>query len=233
MPIQASPRFLLIALRLSSAAQTTAGESTRSRRSAVNPLRKLAFLANQNTRPNSVVTSSEEPSTFQVRVKDLSTGKEAPISDAERVQFHPQISHDGTLLAYSTRTGIQIFRIDNWPPRTISGMQNGSKVSDWLMDNKRLLIGTYPQANIYVYDAASGRESLLLSKPGYGLFQAKFAPDNRAVALVGCDSQRPGIDCRIFVVPLKSTELLTRTIGSQSITQAVGTISRDGHPMEV
>jgi Tol biopolymer transport system component len=159
---------------------------------------------NQNARPNSAVTSSEEPSTFQVRVKDLSTGKEASISDAERFQFHPQISHDGTLLAYTTRSGIQIFRIDDWPPRTIAGMQNGGKASDWSADNKRLLIQTYPQAKIYVYDAASRRESLFLSKPGYELFQAKFSPDNRAVALIGCDSQRPGIDCRIFVVPLKS-----------------------------
>jgi eukaryotic-like serine/threonine-protein kinase len=159
---------------------------------------------NQNARPNSAVAISEEPSTFQVRVKDLSTGKEASISDAERFQFHPQISRDGTLLVYSAVRAIQIFRIDPWPPRTMFAIQKDHKAWDWSTDNKRLLIGTYPAANIYVYDVSSRRESLFLSKPGYELFQAKFSPDNRAVALIGCDSQRPGRDCRLFVVPLKT-----------------------------
>jgi Tol biopolymer transport system component len=158
---------------------------------------------NQNAHPNSPAVLSEEPSTFQVHVKDFSTGKEAFVSDAEHLlQLHPQISRDGTLLAYTTRGRIHIFRIREWPPRMIFEM-NGGKVWDWSADNKRLL-KRYDSQNIYVHDVSSGRESLFLSKPGYELYQAKFSPDNRAVALVACDSQRPGKDCRLFVVPLKS-----------------------------
>jgi hypothetical protein len=52
--------------------------------------RKLAFAVNRNTRPNSAAAFYEEPSTFQLRVKNLSTGKEALISDAEHRQLSPQ-----------------------------------------------------------------------------------------------------------------------------------------------
>jgi hypothetical protein len=52
--------------------------------------RKLAFAVNRNTRPNSAAAFFEEPSTFQLRVKNLSTGKEALISDAEHRQPSPQ-----------------------------------------------------------------------------------------------------------------------------------------------
>jgi len=158
---------------------------------------------NQNAPPNSAAVISEEPSTFQVRVKDFSTGKEAFVSDAEHLlQLHPQISRDGTLLAYTTRGRIHIFGFGQWPPRMILETKGGM-VWDWSADNKRLL-KMYPQPNIYVHDVSSGRESLLLNKPGYELFQAKFSPDGRAVALVACGSQRPGMDCRLFLVPLKS-----------------------------
>lgn len=49
---------------------------------------------------------------------------------------------------------------------------------------------------------ASGHQSLFLSKADYDLFQAKYSPDHRGVTLIGCDSNRPGVQCRVFVVPL-------------------------------
>jgi Tol biopolymer transport system component len=158
---------------------------------------------NQNAHPNSAAVLSDEPSTFQVRVKDLSTGTEAIVSDTEHFQFYPQISRDGTLLAYTTRDRIHVFRVGEWPPRKIFETKGGM-VWDWSADNKRLLMLKRYDANIYVHDVSSRRESLFLNKPGYELFQAKFSPDNRGIALVACDSQRAGMDCRLFLVPLKS-----------------------------
>jgi len=165
--------------------------------------RRLVFVINRNARPNSAAALSEEPSTFQVRVKNFLTGKETFVSDPERfLQLHPQISRDGTLLAYTIRGRIHIFRIGEGPPRMILETKGGI-VWDWSSDNKRLLKG-YDAPSIYEHDVSSGRESLLLNRPGYGLFQAKFSPDNRAVALVACDSQRQGMSCRLFMVPLKT-----------------------------
>jgi hypothetical protein len=57
---------------------------------------------------------------------------------------------------------------------------------------------------LHQFDISSGRQSLFVRKTGYDLFQTKFAPDGRAVALIGCDAQRSGIECRIFVAPLKA-----------------------------
>jgi Tol biopolymer transport system component len=164
--------------------------------------RKLAYVVSQNARPNSELLTPGQASTFQVRVKDLSTGKESSIPDAKHQQLHPQISRDGTLLSVTTGGNqVQIFGIE--PRRRLAETETeGQKVWDWSADNKRLLLGRYPQPDIYVHDISSGRDSVFLA--GDGLFQAKFSPDNRAVALVACDSQRAGVGCRLFVVPSKS-----------------------------
>ncbi len=163
--------------------------------------RNLVFVTNQNPHHNSAQVLSEEPATFQVRIKDFSTGKEDSVQDAEPVRPFPQISKDGTLLAYSSGEHIRIVQIDHLPPSMNALIENRSKAWDWSADNKRLLVGTRPAASIHTLNISSGRESLFLSKPGYSLFQAKFSPDNRAVVLVAC---APTVGCRLFVAPLKS-----------------------------
>ena len=137
--------------------------------------RKLVFVVNQNARPNSELLTPGQPSTFQVRVKDLSTGKDVSIPDAEPQQLHPQISRDGTLVSFTRGDRIQIFRIDRQRPRMLVETDKGSgKIWDWSADNKRLLLGRYPQPNIYAYDVSSRRDSLFL--PGDDLYQARFSP---------------------------------------------------------
>jgi eukaryotic-like serine/threonine-protein kinase len=167
--------------------------------------RKLAFVVNQNARPNSELGVSQEPTTFRVRVKDLATGKEAPLPEIKRPQFHPQISRDGTLLAYSSsQEQIEILRIDPGPPGVTGETAKVGKVCDWSADNKRLLFTRYSDPNVYVYDRSARRASLFLNKPSYGLFQARFSPDDRAVLFIGCNSQAAAVGCQIFVAPLKT-----------------------------
>jgi Tol biopolymer transport system component len=86
----------------------------------------------------------------------------------------------------------------------IIATENGGKVWDWSADNKRFFVGRRFDPNIYVHDVSPGRDSLFLSKPGYELFQAKFSPDDRAVALVACGSQGVGEGCRLFLAPMKA-----------------------------
>lgn len=164
--------------------------------------RKLAFAVNQNARSGPGV--SQEPTTFQVRVKDLATGKQASFPQIKHPQFHPQISGDGTLVAYSSaQEQIEILRTDPWPPRVTDESAKAGKVWDWSADNKRLLFARYSDPNVYMQDRSARRASLFLSKPGYGLFQARFSPDDQSVLLVGCNSQAAAIGCRLFVAPLK------------------------------
>ena len=128
-------------------------------------------------------------------------GRRTRSKTPNRCDSFPQISKDGTLLAYTSGEHIRIVQIDHLPPSMNALIENRSKAWDWSADNKRLLIGTRPAANIHTLNISSGRESLFLSKPGYSLFQAKFSPDNRAVVLVAC---APTVGCRLFVAPLKS-----------------------------
>ncbi len=171
--------------------------------------RRLAFVVNENLRPNSEPLAPEQPSTHQVRVRDLSSGKEASIPDARHQQFSPHISTDGTLLAFTTgdriqpqignRIRIRIFRIGQWPPRLLVETDIGGKIWDWSSDNKRILLRRYANANVYQHDLSTGHDSLFL--PGDALFQTRFSPDNRAVVLVACSQS---VGCRLFIVPLKA-----------------------------
>ncbi len=162
--------------------------------------RILAFVRNTHAKADG--PTSGEPSRFQVRLKDLSTGKETAVSDAQPVQYFPHISRDGTLLAYLTdNRRVYEGRTGSRPAEIIS---NSTGVDDWSPDNKRLLFERDTQpASIYVYNRSSRRDSLFLQKPGYALFQAEFSPEGRAVSLIGCPYQSDA-DCRIFVVPLES-----------------------------
>ncbi len=163
--------------------------------------RKLAFVVNQKANLSELRTPDQR-SMFQVRVKDLSTGKEASIPDVKhQQQFEPQFSRDGTLLAFTTDDErIQIFASEPLRMLVETEKGEGRKIWDWSADNKRLLhFGKCCQPYIYSYDVSSGRDSVFLS--GDGWFQTKFSPDNRAVVMVACSQS---VGCRLFVVPLKS-----------------------------
>jgi Tol biopolymer transport system component len=56
-------------------------------------------------------------------------------------------------------------------------------------------------SKISVLDVASGRQSLFLSKADYNLFQARYSPDARAVAVNAC-AEKTG--CCVFIVPLNT-----------------------------
>ena len=161
--------------------------------------RKLVFVVKKNLHPNSELLTPEQPSTFEVRLKDLSTGKEASIPDANHQELHPQISRDGTQILVSADDRIQIFGIGPQLPRMLVETEKGGKLWDWSSDHKRILFGKYPHPNIYEYVLSTRQDSLFL--PGDGLFQAKFSPDGRAVVMVACSES---IGCQLFVVPLKN-----------------------------
>jgi len=178
--------------------------------------KKLAFTSNWRDEPAGahILRSNIAPegsSQLQVRLRDLSSGKDTAIANFEHIEnrslfsrMHPQISHDGALVAYTAndKSDIYIARLGGDSPSKLADAKG--IVWDWSSDSNRLLFTAAQDWRLHQLDVSSGRQSLFLQKAGYDLFQAKFAPDGRAVALIGCDAQRSGMDCRIFIVPLKA-----------------------------
>jgi len=148
----------------------------------------------------------------QIQTKDLVTGKDTSIANFEIIENlelyfkgHPQISHDGLLTAYAAneKGDIYVAPFGGDSPYKVASNERAI-VWDWSFDHKRLLYTNARDRSLNQLDVSSGRKSLFLRKAGYNLFQSKFAPDGREVAVIGCDAQRLGMECRIFIVPLKA-----------------------------
>ncbi len=149
---------------------------------------------------------AQEAVQLQTRIRDLSTGKETAVVSAAVPQWHPQISRDGKMVSYTSSKPGEVYAVpaSGGSPRKIAGGLNAF-TWDWSLDNQRLLLNKIDQRNVFIADLNSGTEKPLLSRAGFELFQAKFSPDDRAIAVVGCRSADfGGSQCQIFVVPLES-----------------------------
>src|SRR5436305_11178426 len=92
--------------------------------------RTLAFVAisrgattrtpAQNDKPF-MFPSPQHSSNLEIRVKDLETGREAAISGGEPFPFRPEISPDGTLIAYTADRPGQVYMawVEHGTPRVI------------------------------------------------------------------------------------------------------------------
>jgi Tol biopolymer transport system component len=142
----------------------------------------------------------EEATKLQARIKDLQTRKESVISNAQDMQWHPQISRDGSTVAYTVGKPGIIYAapVNGGPARVIVGGKN-FLAWDWSLGNKQLLFNAADQ-RVYSLDLLSGSKKLFLSKPGFAMYQAKFSPDDQTIAAVGCAEGQ----CRIFVIPLEN-----------------------------
>jgi Tol biopolymer transport system component len=151
-------------------------------------------------------------SRVQIQTRDLATGKETRVANFDITENgelhsggHPQISHDGLLTAYAAneKGDVYVAPFGGDSPYKVAGNEMAI-VWDWSFDNKRLLYTNALDRSLNQLDVSSGRKSLFLRKSGYNLFQSKFSPDGRAVAVIGCAAHRLGVECRIFMVPLKA-----------------------------
>jgi Tol biopolymer transport system component/DNA-binding winged helix-turn-helix (wHTH) protein len=187
--------------------------------------RRLAFAAaKRGATTHSPVQDDEafmlpfprHSSTLEIRVKDLDTGTEAAISGGESSPFGPEISGDGSMVAYAADEKLYVTQADNPSRHIVSG---AGKPWGWSPKHEQLFFCKFDnqRAKISVLDVASGRQSLFLSKPDYNFFQARYSPDARAVAVIACAAEKTG--CWVSIVPLNS----------QGIPQTEGWIAID-HP---
>lgn len=135
-----------------------------------------------------------------VRTKDLHTGKERTL--AERA-IHPQISRDGSMVAYMTPLPDgrkEIISMNGDGRRVVA--KSGGYVYSWSADKSRLLGIKLPYDGcIYSFDARTGKETRFLSRPGFEIYQSKFSPDDSAV-LVESLQNSPKAMSKLFVVPI-------------------------------
>ena len=153
--------------------------------------------------------ASPEALILQTKLQDLSTGKEMTLPKADLPQWHPQISRDGSMVAYTSGKPGDLFAtpFDSPNPRMLLGGSN-CFTWDWSLDNRRLLYNACTSARdqqVYMLDVSSGQKKPFIGEPGSALFQAKFSPDDQAAAFLRCHEDKPGVmECRIFITPLKN-----------------------------
>ena len=171
---------------------------------AFNRTRRGAVSGSPSERPHQIVSlgSFAMPPHLQVMLKDLWTGTETAISDANGANQHPEISRDGTLIAFTEGGKVYMSRVGDGPPKLILEERKRFKIWDWSPDNRRLLGFSFGEG-ISMIDVSSKRQFPFLGNSEYQPFQTKFSPDGRWVTFVACGNGKPGGECRLFVAPLK------------------------------
>ena len=171
--------------------------------------RMLAFTAPRRRTsfsPEALAFADLGDADLQARVRDLSNGREVLVSHSEATQWHPQISRDGSVVAYVTGKPGTLYAARARGGAAKAVFSGGSMLAwDWSNDNKTLLFNA-PDQQVQSLAIASGIARPFLTRPGFQLFQAKFSPGDQAVAVVSCVANTVTSDegCRIYVVPVAS-----------------------------
>jgi eukaryotic-like serine/threonine-protein kinase len=135
------------------------------------------------------------------RVKDLRSGKERILVEHA---FHPQISPDGSLVAYTMQpphSRKEVIAMDGGSARIVA--DGAGYVYSWSHDNRRILGIKLPYDGcIYSFDVNSAKEARFLRKPGFELYQARFAPNDTSVILEALQSTPKPVS-KLFLVPIR------------------------------
>ena len=134
-----------------------------------------------------------------VWIKDLATGLEEPLASTSALEWHPQISRDGSMIAFTTlgKSGGEVFTIPRSGGKPARNATSGGFV--WSISDRLLLFKKLAnRAEIQSLDLKTQKETVFLSRPGYGLHQSKLSPDQKWIVLEAADGSGSSL---IFVVP--------------------------------
>ena len=73
---------------------------------------------------------------------------------------------------------------------------------DWSLDRSSLLFNASDD-QVHSLDLQSGSDKVFVSKPGMFLYQAKYAPDDRWIAVEGTHPHGGQVESAIFLVPME------------------------------
>jgi Tol biopolymer transport system component len=136
-----------------------------------------------------VVFSSDRSGTLELWLKNLETGREAPLTASSFNKFDPRISPDGSKVAFtdagsaSAATGIYVVATSGGAPRKVC--DKCGRPAGWARDNQTLLCwggGGSSERRVRALNIGSGRMTEFLSHDEYGLYTPVFSWDGRWVA---------------------------------------------------
>ncbi|HYP09713.1 MAG TPA: winged helix-turn-helix domain-containing protein, partial [Bryobacteraceae bacterium] len=141
-----------------------------------------------------------------VWLKDLETGEERAIAATSGAEWHPQLSRDGSTIAYTyLGPGPHEIRIVPSSGGVPKGLTEASGWVTWIGNNRLLKKKASTDPDIYAVALSDGRKDLFLSKAGDVMYQARFSPDEKWVALeaVNRDPKRHGVSSILYVAPTR------------------------------
>ena len=172
-----------------------------------------AWWENMSRDGKKLVFVGKRSGKWNLWVKSLVDGSEAPIRDDNYVRQVPQWSPDGTRLAFSRTeygkdnvTDLVVWSSQSHDEQPITALDRGKAIYDWSPDGKALLVsqgnsGTHREEVwlLTVADAPHAEVSArkILSDTGYDLWQAHFSPDGRWIVFL---AMKPSLlEARLFV----------------------------------
>src|SRR5262249_51170636 len=136
-----------------------------------------------------------------IHLKDLQTSKEVALAASPSPKWHPEISRDGTRVAYTDRGaagGIYVMSASGGPAERVAESRGYSW--GWSADNSRLLFSKSKlEPDIWFVQFPSKTAKLFLRRDGVALYQPKYSPDDHWLAFLAIRSDGQGL----YVVPLK------------------------------
>ena len=123
----------------------------------------------------------------QLRIRDVVSGKEAPISGVPGLPGYPNFSADGARVLFRVN---EDSRLNLYVAPAAGGMaekicEGSGNSPSWSSDGSEVLYD-YVQGRWHVglFEPASGRKTTLLGHPKHDLFQTRFSPDDRWISFI-------------------------------------------------
>jgi Tol biopolymer transport system component/DNA-binding winged helix-turn-helix (wHTH) protein len=124
-----------------------------------------------------VVFNSKRPEFAKpaIWIRQLESGRETLLAQGDAEPFHPQISADCRMVAFTQRDGDYIVPAGGGPPERIC--TDCSMIWDWSSDRRQMLFSKRQRPSIYSFDLSTKQDRVALSSEGEPLFQARLSPD--------------------------------------------------------
>ncbi len=175
-------------------------------------LTRLTSRASQDLSPSLtpdgrlLVYDSNRAGNRDILMLDQRTGMETALTSAPWSEGLPQITRDGTKVAYRVTQGAQqsvsVLNLADGTSRTLCNDCAGPY--GWSPDGTSLLVRpTTDNHNISLYELAGGGGHTLLKHPQFVLYEARFSPDGRWIAFHGLNTPTTR---QVFIAPFRGTE---------------------------
>jgi serine/threonine protein kinase len=116
----------------------------------------------------------------EIWVKDLASGREAPVASNTEMESWPAISPDGSRMAYRAQEGqkLVIFVLSAGQAVPEKVCEDCTGPWSFSPDSRQLLYWPL-ERSVALLDLATRQKTTVLERPGYAIFRTRFSPDGR------------------------------------------------------